>query len=101
MRLPDRGRASRNDGRMDELSALLRARGCTTAAANGRGARDDLSVRAVSRRRRENRDAGTAKRARVERILREGAEKRGARDRSPLRIKSETRGCARRIAGGE
>ena len=56
---------AREHGRVDGLSALLRVRRRGAAAARRRGARDDLSVRPVPGRRRQDRDARAAERARV------------------------------------
>ena len=52
---------------------VLRLRRRRAAAAHGCRTRDDLSVWTVSGRRRQGRHAGPAERARVERVLREGA----------------------------
>ena len=54
-----------SDGRVDELSAVLRLRRRAAAAAHRRRARDDLSLRPVRGRRRQDGDAGPAERARV------------------------------------
>ena len=65
--------------------------GAAAAAAHGRRARDDLPVRSVPRGRRQARHVRPAERARVGRVLRQGAAAAGARDRSALR---EQRGTA-------
>ena len=74
--------------------------GAAAAAARRRGARDDLSLRPLPRRRRRDRDARAAERARVARVLRQGPGAAGARRRPALRDELEARrrpraSCAR------
>jgi hypothetical protein len=73
-----RGVDAREHGRVDGISSLLRARRRRGATKSWRGARDDLSLRAVPRRRWADRDARPAERARVAAVLRAGAAAAGA-----------------------
>ena len=77
---------AREHGRVDELSAVLRLRRRGAAAAQRREPRDDLSLRAVPRRRRQDGDARPAERARVGGLLPPRARAAGARDRPALRL---------------
>jgi itaconate CoA-transferase len=72
-RLPHRGVDAGKHGRVDELSAVLRLRRRGAAAARRRRARDHLSLRSVSRRRRQDGDARPAERTRVGRSSAPGA----------------------------
>src|SRR5205807_1471784 len=83
---------------MDELSAVLCLRRRGTAAAQRREPRDDLSLRPVPRRGRQDGDAGPAERARVGGVLREGAAATGARSRPALHQQLEAQRGTRRAA---
>ena len=85
---------AREHGRVDELPALLRLRRRRAAAARRRRARDDLSLRPVPRRRRQDGDARPAERARVGRLLR-AACSRSRRSR-PIRASPPTPRAPRR-----
>ena len=79
-------------GRVEQLPAVLRVRR-RCAAAQRRQSRDDLPLRAVSRRwcdrRRRHRDARPAERARMGCVLRQGAAAAGAGRRPALRRQLE------------
>jgi hypothetical protein len=75
---------ARGARRVDQLSALLRDRRRAAPAAHRCQPRDDLSVRPVSGRRWVERDAGSAERTRVGRVLQRGPAPARSRHRRAL-----------------